>query len=108
MQTEVVNGFVDACKMVMHTETRKNMCEVGGKNLGSTLYPKMIAVISQDRLCTETLKLCATPIIQELNLHDVVNDILKDKPALIKDDNFINSKLWGSKLSINWIGSSNI
>jgi len=92
VQTEVVNAFVDGCKMVMHTETRKNMCVVGGQNLGSTLYPLMIGVLSQDRLCTETLKVCATPIIQELNLHEVVNGILQDKPAIIKDDNFINSK----------------
>ena len=52
----------------------------------------LISILTQDRLCTETLKLCATPIIQELDIRDVVNDILKDKPAAIQDDNFINNK----------------
>ena len=51
----------------------------------------MVAAITKDRLCTEGLKLCATPIIQELDLRDVVKDILKDKPAQIKDANFINN-----------------
>ena len=34
MKDRVVDGFVDACKMMMKTKDRKNMCEMGGKSLG--------------------------------------------------------------------------
>lgn len=47
-------------------------------------------LLNKDRICNETLGLCANPHIKEISVEDVVNRILSTKPAKLADDDFIN------------------
>lgn len=47
-------------------------------------------MLTKARICDEMLGWCNRPHITEIDLEQVVNDILADKPAEIQDDNFIN------------------
>lgn len=42
-------------------------------------------------MCNEVLGLCKSPVIKEINVHDVVNRILATKPSKIANDDFINN-----------------
>ena len=48
-------------------------------------------LVNKQRVCDEDLNLCSKPVITEIDVKKVVDDILKDKPSHIQDDNFINN-----------------
>lgn len=59
--------------------------------MGDITYKQLVGILSKDRICNEKLGVCSKPVIQELDLNAAINSILKDKPAIIQDDNFINN-----------------
>jgi len=46
-------------------------------------------ILTRDRICNEDLGVCKSPIITELDLNTVVTNILKTKPASLKNDDYI-------------------
>ena len=48
-------------------------------------------LVNKQRVCDEDLDLCSKPVIQEIDVKKVVDDILKNKPSHIQDDNFVNN-----------------
>ena len=66
-----------------------NFIDMMGPNV---LWPVVFdGILTKDRICDETLKLCNKPIITEIDLQNVVDDTLAEKPDKIKDDNFVNN-----------------
>ena len=48
-------------------------------------------LFTRDRICNERLGLCESPIITELDLNTVVDNILATKPESLKNDDFIQN-----------------
>ena len=48
-------------------------------------------LITKDRICNENLGLCTHPVIEQIDLQQVVNDILATKPESTKNDDFIDN-----------------
>ena len=61
------------------------------KQLYELCYTNIIAAMNKNRVCDESLGLCTKPAIEEIDVKKVVDDILKEKPSQIRDDNFINN-----------------
>ena len=47
--------------------------------------------LGAEHICDEWLDFCSKPVITEIDLKSVVDDILKDKPSQIQDDNYVNN-----------------
>merc|ERR1740130_1343098 len=48
-------------------------------------------LISKNRICNQFLGYCANPKYKEIGVEDYTTRVLKDKPASIADDNFVNN-----------------
>ena len=48
-------------------------------------------ILTKDRICNESLGICTHPVIEQIDVHDVVNDILSTKPADLAQDNYIGN-----------------
>ena len=48
-------------------------------------------LLTKQRICDEVLGLCNRPHLTQIQVEDVVDEILENKPELIQDDNFINN-----------------
>lgn len=47
-------------------------------------------IISSQRICDETLHVCNSPKIKELNAQDYINRVIGQKPDIIKNNDFID------------------
>ena len=72
----------DACMIIARFDLHQKLhCKGYLRQIGEFNYPVLVhSFIGKDRLCNEMLGLCSRPTIEELDLHQVVDDILKDKP----------------------------
>jgi len=48
-------------------------------------------LVSKNRICNQFLGYCTNPKYKEIGVEDYTIRVLKDKPAVIADDNFINN-----------------
>lgn len=81
---------IDICKL---TGNGNELCtDIINNVMGPAVYDSFGRfVLTKDRICDEWLGVCNKPVIQEIDLHTVVDGILKDKPAVNKDDDFIDN-----------------
>jgi hypothetical protein len=62
----------------------------------SLYYESMLPVITdyivtRERVCVEALEVCSTPVVHQIDLEKVVDDILATKPEIIKNDDFLDN-----------------
>ena len=48
-------------------------------------------ILSKDRICNEHFGYCTSPIIEKLDLNQVVDNILATKPVTLKNDDYIQN-----------------
>ena len=60
--------------------------------IGRLFYSELAtSVLGPSRVCNEMFGFCSEPVITEIETKTAVSDILKNKPAQIQDDNFVNN-----------------
>lgn len=68
------------------------VCKGAVDMMASRLLPAVAdGILSSQRICDEYLGFCKTPKITELNADDYVKQKIAEKPASIKDNNFVDN-----------------
>ena len=88
----VFSGADALCKFSNLVPDDVMVCPDAINQYESTLFSAVTRyMLGSEHMCTEILGVCENPHIAQVNLEDVVNDLLADKPESIKDDNYVNN-----------------
>ena len=80
------------CDITGVTGHRFEVCPLLVTQFGEPLFTVIEDYIfTRDRVCNERLGFCKSPIITELDLSTVVNNILATKPESLKNDDYIQN-----------------
>ena len=82
---------IDICEKFEIEGGIKSVCQGSVDMMAQDLLPALAGgVISPQRICDETLHLCKSPSIEELNVDNFVQKRLASKPELIKNNTFVD------------------
>ena len=97
IRNEKVDSFIEStlshvCSIGNIFSKDESICPDAIRQYGAKLFDSTAKyLLDKDRMCNEVMGLCKSPVIREIDIHDVVNKILATKPARIANDDFINN-----------------
>ena len=82
----------DACVLMRAVGHPLQTCPEFVVQFGEPLF-KVVEeyLITKDRICNEKLGYCRNPVITEINLDTVVDNILATKPVSLANDDYIQN-----------------
>ena len=87
----LVAGAIKICETFKVEGGEKSVCTGAVTMMADQLLPAIAeGILSSDRVCDETLHLCASPKIKELDAKTYVDKQINDKPDFIKNNTFVD------------------
>lgn len=95
LRNEKVEGAIEAvatkvCEIGDIVAGGDTVCPDAVRQYAPDLFDAAVRnLLSKDRMCNQVLGLCKNPVIEEIFLKNVVDDILSTKPTSLANDDFI-------------------
>ena len=78
------------CEFKVLTDHKKRHCGTFIEHVFDKWIKNLVDLMKKDRICDEVFKLCSNSHVEAIDIKEVVEEILSDKPEEIQANNYVN------------------